>query len=91
MRFLASAVAGPVARAFRTTVEVDAGQAVVATGPYRWVGHPSYGGLLLIAIGFGAVGELPRLADADETPDPGRLVSGAPGFESMLDASGRRV
>ena len=27
-------------RAFRTTVEVDAGQAVVFTGPYKWVRHP---------------------------------------------------
>ena len=43
--------------AFRTTVEVDPGQAVVSIGPYRWVRHPSYSGLLLIVIGFGlAVG-----------------------------------
>jgi protein-S-isoprenylcysteine O-methyltransferase Ste14 len=40
-------------RAFRTTVEVDPGQAVVSTGPYRWVRHPSYSGLLLIVIGAG--------------------------------------
>ena len=40
-------------RAFRTTVEVDPGQAVVSTGPYRWVRHPSYSGLLLIVSGFG--------------------------------------
>jgi protein-S-isoprenylcysteine O-methyltransferase Ste14 len=40
-------------RAFRTTVEVDPGQAVVDTGPYRWVRHPSYSGLLLIAAGCG--------------------------------------
>jgi protein-S-isoprenylcysteine O-methyltransferase Ste14 len=40
-------------RAFRTTVEVDAGQAVVSSGPYRWVRHPSYSGLLLIVAGFG--------------------------------------
>jgi protein-S-isoprenylcysteine O-methyltransferase Ste14 len=40
-------------RSFRTTVEVDAGQAVVSRGPYRWVRHPSYTGLLLIAAGFG--------------------------------------
>jgi protein-S-isoprenylcysteine O-methyltransferase Ste14 len=38
---------------FRTTVEVDAGQAVVSSGPYRWVRHPSYTGLLLILGGFG--------------------------------------
>jgi len=40
-------------RAFRTTVEVDPGQAVVSSGPYRWVRHPSYSGLLLIAAGLG--------------------------------------
>jgi protein-S-isoprenylcysteine O-methyltransferase Ste14 len=39
--------------AFRTTVEVDRGQAVVSTGPYRWVRHPSYSGLLLIVAGAG--------------------------------------
>lgn len=38
---------------FRTTVEVEPGQAVVSTGPYRWVRHPSYNGLLLIAAGLG--------------------------------------
>jgi protein-S-isoprenylcysteine O-methyltransferase Ste14 len=38
---------------FRTFVEVDADQAVVTRGPYRWVRHPSYTGLLLIAAGFG--------------------------------------
>jgi protein-S-isoprenylcysteine O-methyltransferase Ste14 len=40
-------------RAFRTTVEVDPGQAVVSTGPYRCIRHPSYSGLLLIVTGFG--------------------------------------
>lgn len=40
-------------RAFRTTVEVHAGQQVVERGPYRWIRHPSYTGLLLLAIGFG--------------------------------------
>jgi protein-S-isoprenylcysteine O-methyltransferase Ste14 len=40
---------------FRTTVEVDPGQAVVARGPYRWIRHPSYTGLLLIVAGFGLV------------------------------------
>jgi protein-S-isoprenylcysteine O-methyltransferase Ste14 len=40
-------------RSFRTTVRVDAEQAVVNTGPYRWVRHPSYLGLILILFGFG--------------------------------------
>jgi protein-S-isoprenylcysteine O-methyltransferase Ste14 len=39
--------------AFRTTVEVDRGQTVVTRGPYRWVRHPSYTGLLVITVGFG--------------------------------------
>jgi protein-S-isoprenylcysteine O-methyltransferase Ste14 len=42
--------------AFRTTVEVDADQAVVTTGPYRWIRHPSYAGLLLIVTGLGLAG-----------------------------------
>jgi protein-S-isoprenylcysteine O-methyltransferase Ste14 len=40
-------------RAFRTTVEVHSGQQVVERGPYRWVRHPSYSGLLLITTGLG--------------------------------------
>jgi protein-S-isoprenylcysteine O-methyltransferase Ste14 len=39
---------------FRTTVEVEPGQAVVSSGPYAWLRHPSYAGLLLIVAGFGA-------------------------------------
>jgi protein-S-isoprenylcysteine O-methyltransferase Ste14 len=38
---------------FRTTVEVEAGQAVVSSGPYRLIRHPSYTGMLLISAGFG--------------------------------------
>jgi len=39
---------------FRTSVEVEPGQAVVSSGPYRWIRHPSYAGLLLLVAGFGA-------------------------------------
>jgi len=39
-------------RSFRTTVEVHPEQAVVDTGPYRLVRHPSYTGLLLVVLGF---------------------------------------
>jgi protein-S-isoprenylcysteine O-methyltransferase Ste14 len=38
---------------FSTFVRADVGQAVVTDGPYRWVRHPSYTGLLLIALGLG--------------------------------------
>lgn len=50
IRIWAIAVLGS---AFRTTVEVDAGQSLVDRGPYRLVRHPSYTGILLIAVGFG--------------------------------------
>jgi protein-S-isoprenylcysteine O-methyltransferase Ste14 len=39
-------------RSFSTFIQVDADQAVVTRGPYRWVRHPSYTGLLLIALGI---------------------------------------
>src|SRR5438270_6375923 len=55
--------------AFRTTVEVDAGQRLVERGPYRWVRHPSYTGLLLITAGYGlATGVWPSLAIAIAIP-----------------------
>lgn len=61
-------------RAFRTTVEVDPDQAVVSTGPYRWVRHPSYTGLLLIVIGFGlAAGNWLGLAVCVALPLPALL------------------
>jgi protein-S-isoprenylcysteine O-methyltransferase Ste14 len=40
-------------RSFSTFFQVDVDQTVVTGGPYRWVRHPSYTGLLLIALGFG--------------------------------------
>jgi protein-S-isoprenylcysteine O-methyltransferase Ste14 len=58
-------------RAFRTTVEVDSGQAVVSTGPYRWIRHPSYTGLLLIVAGIGlALGNWLSLAACLALPIP---------------------
>ena len=39
--------------AFRTTVEVSQSQPVITKGPYRWVRHPSYTGMLVITLGFG--------------------------------------
>ncbi len=60
--------------AFRTTVEVDPDQTVVSSGPYRWIRHPSYTGLLLITTGFGlAVGNWLALAVGLLLPLPGIL------------------
>jgi protein-S-isoprenylcysteine O-methyltransferase Ste14 len=61
-------------RAFRTTVEVDAGQPVVRAGPYRRVRHPSYTGLLLIVTGCGlASGNWLALAVCAVLPLPALL------------------
>ena len=38
---------------FSTYVRAVPGQTVVTHGPYRWVRHPSYTGLLLVTLGFG--------------------------------------
>jgi protein-S-isoprenylcysteine O-methyltransferase Ste14 len=40
-------------RSFSTFLGVATGQTLVTQGPYRWVRHPSYTGLLTIALGFG--------------------------------------
>jgi protein-S-isoprenylcysteine O-methyltransferase Ste14 len=47
---------------FRMTVEVDTGQKVIDSGPYRWVRHPSYTGIVLLMAGLGLVyGNVPAL------------------------------
>jgi protein-S-isoprenylcysteine O-methyltransferase Ste14 len=60
---------------FRTTVEVEPGQAVVSSGPYARIRHPSYAGLLLIVGGFGlALGSWRSLCVAALLPLPGLLL-----------------
>jgi protein-S-isoprenylcysteine O-methyltransferase Ste14 len=60
VRIWAIAVLGS---SFRTTVEVDTSQRVVDSGPYRWVRHPSYTGIVLLMAGLGLVyGNVPALA-----------------------------
>jgi protein-S-isoprenylcysteine O-methyltransferase Ste14 len=50
-------------QSFRMTVEVDSNQQVVDSGPYRWVRHPSYTGIVMLMAGLGLVyGNLPALA-----------------------------
>jgi protein-S-isoprenylcysteine O-methyltransferase Ste14 len=58
-------------RFFTNDVRVQSGQTVVDTGPYRWVRHPSYSGLILILIGLGlALGNWAALAIAVLVPTP---------------------
>jgi protein-S-isoprenylcysteine O-methyltransferase Ste14 len=40
-------------RWFTYDVRVTEGQVVVDTGPYRWVRHPSYTGIVLVLLGIG--------------------------------------
>jgi protein-S-isoprenylcysteine O-methyltransferase Ste14 len=42
-------------RYFTYTVQTSSDQPVITSGPYRFLRHPSYTGILLIAIGAGAV------------------------------------
>ncbi len=44
-------------RYFRTTVEIEEGQKVVQKGPYRFIRHPSYSGIILFCIGYGLVSQ----------------------------------
>ena len=42
---------------FRTTVELERDHKVVRTGPYRYIRHPSYSGMILFCIGYGLVAQ----------------------------------
>jgi protein-S-isoprenylcysteine O-methyltransferase Ste14 len=40
-------------RFFTADLRVQVDQPVIDTGPYRWVRHPSYSGLIVFFVGFG--------------------------------------
>jgi protein-S-isoprenylcysteine O-methyltransferase Ste14 len=42
---------------FRTTVEIENGQRVIQKGPYKYIRHPSYSGIILFFIGYGLVAQ----------------------------------
>jgi len=42
---------------FRTTVEIDEDQPIIQTGPYRFVRHPSYSGIILFFTGYGVLSQ----------------------------------
>jgi protein-S-isoprenylcysteine O-methyltransferase Ste14 len=42
---------------FRTTVELDRDHKVIRTGPYKYIRHPSYSGMILFCIGYGLVAQ----------------------------------
>jgi len=62
-------------RSFTVDVRTRTGQTVIDTGPYRWVRHPSYTGLLLICAGTGlALGNGAALACAILIPLAGLVA-----------------
>jgi protein-S-isoprenylcysteine O-methyltransferase Ste14 len=59
-------------RFFTIDVRVQTGQTVVEGGPYRWVRHPSYTGLIVTFLGLGlALGNWGSLALAAVVPTAG--------------------
>ena len=48
---LRQSAAHALGRQFTVGLSVLADHVLVATGPYRWIRHPNYAGLLLVAIG----------------------------------------
>jgi protein-S-isoprenylcysteine O-methyltransferase Ste14 len=72
LRQWAVALLGPY---FTVDVRVHRGQTVVERGPYRWVRHPSYAGLILTFIGLGlAFGNWAALAVPAVVPTVGLVV-----------------
>jgi protein-S-isoprenylcysteine O-methyltransferase Ste14 len=72
LRQWAVALLGPY---FTVDVRVHPGQTVVERGPYRWVRHPSYTGLILIFVGLGlALGNWAALAVLAVLPTVGLVV-----------------
>jgi protein-S-isoprenylcysteine O-methyltransferase Ste14 len=62
-------------RFFTVDVRVQPGQAVVDRGPYRWVRHPSYSGLIVTLVGMGlALGNWASLAVLVVVPTVGLVV-----------------
>ena len=62
-------------RFFTVDVRIQSGQAVVESGPYRWVRHPSYTGLLVTLGGLGvALGNGVSLAAVLVIPTVGLVV-----------------
>ena len=42
---------------FRTTVEIEEEQPIIQSGPYRYIRHPSYSGIVLFFIGYGLLSQ----------------------------------
>ena len=74
---------------FTVDVRVRPGQAVVERGPYRWVRHPSYTGLILTCVGIGlALGNWAALIVLAVLPVAGLVVRIRFEERALLDGLG---
>jgi protein-S-isoprenylcysteine O-methyltransferase Ste14 len=78
-------------RYFTIDVRVHPGQDVVEAGPYRWVRHPSYAGLLLTLAGIGlALGNWAGLVALLALPTAGLVHRIRVEERALLDGLGDR-
>jgi protein-S-isoprenylcysteine O-methyltransferase Ste14 len=74
---------------FTVDVRVHPGQSVVERGPYRWVRHPSYTGLILTFVGIGlALGNWAALIVLAVLPTAGLIVRIRFEERALLDGLG---
>jgi protein-S-isoprenylcysteine O-methyltransferase Ste14 len=76
---------------FTVDVRVQPGQTVVDRGPYRWVRHPSYTGLIAVFVGLGlALDNWAALAVLAVVPTVGLLVRIRFEERALLDGLGEQ-
>jgi protein-S-isoprenylcysteine O-methyltransferase Ste14 len=76
-------------RYFTTDVRIHPDQTVIESGPYRWVRHPSYTGMLITFVGLGLVlGNWAALAALIVLPTIGLVVRIRVEERALLDGLG---
>jgi len=76
-------------RFFTVDVRVHAEQTVVERGPYRWLRHPSYTGMIVTFVGIGlALGNWAALALLVVVPTAGFVVRIRAEERALLDGLG---
>jgi len=78
-------------RFFTVDVRVQPGQTVVDSGPYRWVRHPSYTGMIVFFVGLGlALTDWASLAALALLPTAGLIVRIRSEERTLLDGLGEQ-
>ena len=78
-------------RLFTVDVRVHPGQTVVESGPYRWVRHPSYTGMIVFFVGLGlAASDWASLATLVLLPTVGLVVRIHSEERALLDGLGEQ-